>query len=1020
MSSTTSPPTPSSSLSATPTPTTSPISRSIASSTTSNNNNNNLNASYLFDPSNIAGTGPYFDSSGTDAATQVLVGLILGSVCILVFSWLRPKFPDLYSPRIRLRRRRPLNLPKSYFGWMWTVIKTPDEFVLQTLGLDSLIYLRFWRMCIYIFIILNLWALVLVVPINHLWSELREDTTEGNGSVDNDKESRKPFDSPLKAVPRGSPYGIAHVFAVYIFSAIVIYCLDRFSLHVISLRWHFLLYTRHSVPARTVMISHLPHPLRDRRALRRFLYRMRLGPIERIYICPSGNKILSYLNARTNALRWLERYYYARVRNLTSNPDYSPRKLAKIAVLPGKEHRDEAHQLLLQWGGSSNPPPSPESLTSPANGTTCSPGRGKMPPMPPTLDLKRIEEAGRRSLSIATSTNSDTITDQYFRPISSPVLSSNSQHQQQQRQRQMSPKDTIPSPNNSNSSSSSAPRPLSNATVTYPPGNSSSRCRHRISHVRRLSRYYLFGWYHRRAAARRERLLEKQLQRFMESDITIQRYRLNPEKRGPSHVAFVTMKRSVDAHIAASIQIHSQPNMMHVALAEEPRAIVWKNIWRSSSVRWIRQTTELILTFLLMVLWVVPVILISTLISLKFLIHVFPSLEDFAETHHVARSLLGYTLPSLILTIFLTILPKILRGFVVFGSARTLVSVDIQVLHRHFVFLVIYVILIFSMSGTVFSTIADLFEAPGNIAQRLITSVPNVASWFTVYTMLYGAGYQVLKLLQLKGVCRWIWHRWWAKTPRDFSDLMAPIYVDWGALYPWPMLFYWICMTYSCISPLILFMGLIYFLVGLFIQKYLLLYSWHNRYESAGRHWPSVLVWLVIGVIFFQLIMLGFFTIGNSKYYSPPLVFPPVFTLLYLIYRIPSLRKLMYTVPIQLLREVEYRRCQLVRQAKVVVPSNTPALPTLASQFSFSSARRPPMNSVPTTQAVGDCGDKYRSHHRSMSTSLPTTTTTTFSLKPAPVYRAMSMAAAATSSATPSLSSSSAGNAQRYSAACQP
>ncbi|KAJ1917962.1 hypothetical protein H4219_002903 [Mycoemilia scoparia] len=843
-----------------------------ADQTSSIDNGNHLGLSLLFDPGNVAGTGPYFDSNKIDAITQILTAFFLGSACIIVFSWLRPKFPDLYSPRIRLDRTKPLKLPKSYFGWIWTVVKTSDEFILQTLGLDSLIYMRFWRLCIYIFLLMGAFSLVMIVPVNHKWHELGD--SNDDGSI---------FDSPLRDVPRNTPYGIVHVFGVYIFSIITIYSLDRFTLHVISLRWHFLLYTRHSIPARTLMLTRLPHPLRNSRVLKRFLARMNVGPIERIYVCPSGNKILKYLKNRTKYLKKLEREFSHRLRNIVKKPDYNPSDIYSLALDPSENSRKRLNEMLHEWKHPTkeSPPPESEGSTAPLDPSSRTPFRPFTPKRwSDTKELKAMEDG-----CSANATERGTADC----PTSQMVTTD--------------------------------PESVVTATTETAVDDGRAYLSNAAEQKQEQSKLRTLSWLARKKRARIQNKLVKLQKLFMEADINVTRYRLNPEKRGMSHVAFVTLKRSVDAHIVASIQLHSQPNMMVVRLAEEPRAIVWQNIWRSTSVKWIRGFAEVLMTIALMLFWMVPVVFLSTLISLKFLGHYFPNLLEFTNHNRFIRSLLSYTLPSLILTIFLTILPKIQRGFVIFAGARTLVDVDRHVLHRNFIFLVVNIILIFSMSGTIFSSVANLFESPGEVGERLVSALPNVATWFTVYTMLYGAGYQVLKLLQLKGVCRWIWFRWLARSPRDFSELMRPIYLDWGALYPWPMLFFWICITYSCLSPIILLMGIIYFMVGLFIQKYLILYSWYNRYESAGLHWRTVLVWLVIGVIFFQLVMLGFFAVSTSKYYTAPLIFPVLFTLIYLIYRVPKLRNLMYTVPVQLTREVEYHRRKIVKDVCSSIPS---------------------------------------------------------------------------------------------------
>lgn len=51
--------------------------------------------------------------------------------------------------------------------------------------------------------------------------------------------------------------------------------------------------------------------------------------------------------------------------------------------------------------------------------------------------------------------------------------------------------------------------------------------------------------------------------------------------------------------------------------------------------------------------------------------------------------------------------------------------------------------------------------------------------------------------------------------------------------------------------------GLIYFVIGGFVHKYQLLYAMDHRQHSTGRAWPMICNRVILGLLFFQIAMIG-------------------------------------------------------------------------------------------------------------------------------------------------------------------
>ncbi|KAJ2880993.1 hypothetical protein IWW38_005864, partial [Coemansia aciculifera] len=256
------------------------------------------------------------------------------------------------------------------------------------------------------------------------------------------------------------------------------------------------------------------------------------------------------------------------------------------------------------------------------------------------------------------------------------------------------------------------------------------------------------------------------------------------EEEAASSTAFITMQRPVDAYVISQLNVYARPSTCKLRMAPEARSIVWQSVGQPASKKLLQHVGGLLMTAALLLLWCVPVVLISTLISLRFLITRVPGLANVVEQNKFVRSLLGYTLPSLILTIFLTVLPRLLWSFVLAGGDRAFAIADKNMWIRHVYFLVIYVVVILGMTGSVWTAVYNMFTDFGGFWDQIVGALPQMATWYCVYVMLYGAGYQVMKLLHLKSVCRFLFHQARAQTPRQFMHAISPVFIDWGTIQP--------------------------------------------------------------------------------------------------------------------------------------------------------------------------------------------------------------------------------------------
>ncbi|KAJ2852473.1 hypothetical protein J3B02_003471 [Coemansia erecta] len=561
------------------------------------------------------------------------------------------------------------------------------------------------------------------------------------------------------------------------------------------MRWHYLLLTRRSGTARTLMVTHLPRELRSEMALRRFIAGMQVGQVEAVHVAPMNNDLDEALKKRSHVLQRLETAYAGLLGNPCRARSYDPVLLRRLALTDTEEARMLENRLLKKWA-----------------------------------------------------------------------------------RRRKGTKKTVP-----------RPRTLARVSGADAPAAWGSLRRH-------LWPFMLVD------------AIDHWRQRLFDADRQLHAARQAFFASEAGTVAFVTMRRPVDAHVLSQLSVHSRPDACKIRMAPEARSIVWANAGKPYSKKMLRYVLGLLMTIALLLLWCVPVVLISTLISLRFLVTRAPGLADVVENNKFVRSLLSYTLPSLILTIFTTILPRLLWGFVLTGGDRAYAIADKNMFIRHLYFLVIYIVVIFGMSGSVWSSAYDLFTDFGDFWSRLVLVLPQMASWYVVYVMLYGAGYQVLKLLHLKSVCRFLFLQAKARTPRDYMKSISPVFIDWGTFQPYTLLFFFVGVLYAHLQPLLLPMTTLYFIVGLFVMKYMCVYAWYFRQQTAGAIWPVVFRRLALFVLLYQALTTAVFASNDNHWFVAPMVVLMLFTWYYFWVRCRYLRDLAASPPLQLMREADRRR----------------------------------------------------------------------------------------------------------------
>jgi hypothetical protein len=93
---------------------------------------------------------------------------VISGALFLLFCFLRPRNGRVYAPRAKHadEKHRPLPLDKKPFGWLTAIRDVKEQDLVDKIGLDAVIFLRFVRMIRNIFCVVTIIGCGILIPVN--------------------------------------------------------------------------------------------------------------------------------------------------------------------------------------------------------------------------------------------------------------------------------------------------------------------------------------------------------------------------------------------------------------------------------------------------------------------------------------------------------------------------------------------------------------------------------------------------------------------------------------------------------------------------------------------------------------------------------------------------------------------------------------------------------------------------------------------------------------------------------------
>lgn len=171
----------------------------------------------------------------------------------ILFSLFRPRHSLVYAPKIKHAdaKHAPPPIEKGIFSWMKPVLRTKEEDLVDRIGLDATIFLRFTRMLRNLFLTLSLIGLLITIPVN---VSLSDDTIKEKGNI---------FSLLTPQFVFGNAWW-SHVVCAWAFDIIVAYFLWHNYRKVRLLRRAYFESSEYqmSLHARTLMVTDIPSKMR--------------------------------------------------------------------------------------------------------------------------------------------------------------------------------------------------------------------------------------------------------------------------------------------------------------------------------------------------------------------------------------------------------------------------------------------------------------------------------------------------------------------------------------------------------------------------------------------------------------------------------------------------------------------------------------------------------------------------------------------------------------------------------------
>lgn len=269
------------------------------------------------------------------ARVQIAIALFLGILAFMIFCFLRKRYPRIYVANFNrnnqnylhsFSRRNLPKLPSLLFGWVSIVYTINEDQVLEHAGLDAVVFLGFFKMCIKTLAVCVLFAYTVLSPVRYWFTGKVDFPGEGE---DEELESglfiaRFFFGSFSKKKHGHSFEQFLWMYTVftYIFTFVLLFFLYRQTRKIINMRQTYL-GKQCSITDRTIKVLGIPAILREEELLRRHINLLGVGRVDSVCVVKEWNILDDLFRLRMRLIYNLEALWveFFRLNNIENFSD---------------------------------------------------------------------------------------------------------------------------------------------------------------------------------------------------------------------------------------------------------------------------------------------------------------------------------------------------------------------------------------------------------------------------------------------------------------------------------------------------------------------------------------------------------------------------------------------------------------------------------------------------------------------------------------------------------------------------
>ncbi|KPM45341.1 Calcium permeable stress-gated cation channel 1 [Neonectria ditissima] len=341
------------------------------------------------------------------------------------------------------------------------------------------------------------------------------------------------------------------------------------------------------------------------------------------------------------------------------------------------------------------------------------------------------------------------------------------------------------------------------------------------------------------------------------------------KKYTPTDMALVTMDSVASCQMFIQARIDPRPGRLLTKTTPSPSDLVWRNTYAPRGIRRLKSWAVTLFITVLTLVWIFPTAFLASLLSFCVLKNAAPEFAAWLQRHSIIYALVRNGIPTLVVSLLNVAVPYLYDWL---SNCQGMISqgdVELSVISKNFFFTFFNTFFVFAVSRTgldFWSVLQDLLKDTSKIPAVIAADVAELSVFYISFIMLQGIGLMPFRILEVGSVFLYPFTRMMSSTPRDFDDMKQPPIFQYGFYLPTALLVFNLCLIYSVLQLgfMILIMGTLYFALGYFTFKYMVLYAMDQPQHATGGAWRIICYRSIVGLVVFEVVMIGQIASGGA------------------------------------------------------------------------------------------------------------------------------------------------------------